>query len=165
MPGCGVPASDDGFTLIELLVVMTIATVLMSIGAFGFWNWRSTAQHQGSAQQLVSQLRNTSEQAISEGRTYCLDLAAGGRSYSLWRYACSAAGSAAGGPYPTQSTKVTITAVLTQPPTVPPCPGGDQCMYFYPRGTAIPTTITVSSTARSRTYTIHVEGLTARVWM
>ncbi len=155
--------SDRGFTLIELLVVMTISTVLASIGAFGFFNWRLTAQHQGSTQELVSQLRNASERALSEGRTYCVDLDPTGRSYTLWRVTCGT-GTKVAGPYSTQSTKVTVTAVLSPPAVAPACPAADKCMYFYPRGTAIPAVLTVTSTKRSKVYTVHVEGLTARVW-
>ncbi len=164
MKGRARRADERGFTLIELVVVMSLASVLASIGAFGFWNWRKTAQQQGSAQQLVSVLRNSSERAVSEGRTYCVDLDAGGGSYTLWRTACVAGtGSQVAGPYATQSTKVTITAEQTQPPSV--CPASHKCMYFLPRGTGTATVLTVSSSARSRTYTVHVEGLTARVWM
>ena len=48
-----------GFTLIELMVTMVIASTLMSIGAFGFTNWRHTSQQRGTAQELVSALRST----------------------------------------------------------------------------------------------------------
>lgn len=157
--------SDSGYTLIELTVVMVIAGTLMAIGMFGFWNWRNTAQQQGSAGQLVSTLRTASERSISEGRTYCVDIT-GGKSYALWRYACSSAtGTKVSGTTTTQSGKVSLAATITVPSPAPACPSGDQCLYFYPRGTALPATISVSSTARSRIYTVHVEGLTARVWM
>jgi prepilin-type N-terminal cleavage/methylation domain-containing protein len=153
---------DSGFTLIELLVTMSIASVLMSIGIYGFVNWQHTAQQQGSASALVSTLRTGSERAISEGRTYCVDVS-GGTSYTLWRYSCDAAGTKVAGPYAVQS-KVSLATVNTLP-TGAACPSGHKCVYFYPRGTAVPTTVTVSSSVRSRTYVVHVEGLTARVWM
>lgn len=160
------PGSDAGFTLIELVVVMSIAGVLAAIATYGFVNWRYTSEEQGSAQTLVSQLRSTAEVAISEGRTYCVDLDAANRSYSVWRYACSTTtGAQTSGTLQTQSSRVTFTPSITVPSPAPACPSGHACVYFYPRGTATPGTITVASSARSKVYTIHIEGLTARVYM
>lgn len=156
-------ASDGGFTMIELVVVMLIAGVLSSIGIFGFTNWQRTAQQQGSASELVSTLRTASERAISEGRTYCVDLSST-TTYSLWRYSCTTVtGTEVAGPYKAQA-RVTYAATNTLPVTAA-CASGHKCVYFYPRGTAVATTVNVASSARSRVYTVHVEGLTARVWM
>src|SRR3954451_17080876 len=107
MRASATPRRDAGFTLIELVVVMGIAGVLLAIGIFGFTNWRQTAQQQGSASQLVSTLRGASEQAISEGRTYCVDVSSG-TSYSLWRYTCGT-GAQVACPYSVQSSKVSLT--------------------------------------------------------
>ena len=152
-----------GFTLVELLVVMSIAGVLASMGVFSFTNWRQTAQQQGSASELTSTLRTASVRAVSEGRAYCVNIS-GGTTYTLWRYTCGT-GTAVAGPFSVQSTKVSLAATVTPPSPTPACPAGSSCLYFYPRGTAIPATVTVSSTARSKIYTVNVEGLTARVYM
>ena len=161
-----VRARQGGFTMIELIVVMSIASVLMSIGIFGFTSWQRLAQQQGSASQLVSSLRTTSERAISEGRTYCLDISST-TAYSVWRYSCSVGSTPAGvqvsGPY-TVASKVTLAASNTLPAGAA-CTSGHTCIYFYPRGTAVPTSVTVSSSSRTKVYTVHVEGLTSRVWM
>ena len=156
-------SSQDGFTLIELVVVMSIASVLLGIGILGFTNWRQTAQQQGSASELTSTLRNASVRAVSEGRAYCVNIS-GVNTYTLWRYTCGT-GTAVAGPFSVQSTKVSLAATVTPPSPAPACPAGSSCLYFYPRGTAIPATVTVSSTARSKIYTVNVEGLTARVYM
>jgi type II secretory pathway pseudopilin PulG len=148
--------------LIELLVVMSVSSTLMAIGAFSFVNWRQTAQQQGSASQLVSTLRGASERSISEGRTYCVDITSG-TSYALWRYTCGT-GTKVEGPYSVQSNKISFTTTNTLPAAAT-CPASHKCLYFYPRGTAVASTVTVASTARSKVYTVHVEGLTARVWM
>jgi prepilin-type N-terminal cleavage/methylation domain-containing protein len=161
-PRLSMRSPESGFTLVELLVTMAIASVLMSIGIYGFVNWQHTAQQQGSASALVSSLRTASERAISEGRTYCVDVS-GSTSYSLWRYSCDAGGTKVAGPNTVQS-NISLATVNTLPVGAA-CPGGHKCVYFYPRGTAVPTTVTVSSSVRSRTYVVHVEGLTARVWM
>jgi len=156
---------EHGFTLLELLVVMSIAGTLALIGGFGFVNYRSLAQQRGSTQELTSFLRNVSERSVSEGRTFCVDLAAGGQSYTLWQYACTAAtGSQLPGMKQTQSPKVAITATVSSPLPSPPCPASDTCLYFYPRGTAVPATLRVASTVRPNVYVVHVEGLTARVY-
>jgi prepilin-type N-terminal cleavage/methylation domain-containing protein len=160
-----VTGGTAGFTLIELVAVMATSGVLAAIGVFSFQNWRLTAEQQGSAQGLVSQLRGTAEQALSEGRTHCVDLDPATKTYSVWRYSCSSAGTKVTGTLKTQSTRVGFTPSLVPPTPTPPCPTGHSCLYFYPRGTAIPATIDVTSTKRTKVYTIHVEGLTARVFM
>ena len=152
---------DGGFTLIELMVTMVIASTLMSIGVFGFTNWRHTSQQQGTAQSLVSALRSTAVRSVSEGRTYCVDFAsATTQSYTVYRVSC-VTGTVAGGGARTASSKVSLSPTVTSTP----CTAGHKCIYFYPRGTASPATVDVTSSARSKVYRITVEGLTARVYM
>lgn len=161
---------ESGFTMIELSVVLILAGIFMAIGAFTFTSYRNMSQERGSAAELMSFLRSASEQAISEGRTYCVALdnttpSTNNRNYTLWQKACTTAG---GGTQKltrkTQSAKVSFTATVTNPATPPACGTGTVCVYFYPRGTALPTTISLRSSARSKVYTIRVEGLTARVY-
>jgi type II secretion system protein H len=155
---------DHGFTLVELMVVMVIVGVLMTIGVFSFANYQKTSQQRGTAKEVVSLLRNASERAISEGRTYCIDIASDQLSTTTWRRACGPSGTALGDTTRTQSTKVTLDATVTNPSPAPECPATHQCLYFYPRGTATPATVVIRSSARSKTYTVTVEGLTARVY-
>jgi prepilin-type N-terminal cleavage/methylation domain-containing protein len=154
---------DEGFTLVELMMTMIIAGILMAIGMFTFANYLKMSQQRGSAREVVSLFRTASERAISEGRTYCVDIAPGGRSTITYRYTCDPA-SVVAGTTKTQSAKVTVSAAVTNPSPPPACPTSHQCVYFYPRGTATPTTATIASTARAKTYTVTVEGLTARVY-
>ena len=154
---------QDGYTLIELVVTMSIAGVLASIAMFGFWTWQAGAQQRGSASQYMSQLRNASERAIAQGRTYCVDLAPDSRSYTVWQKNCGT-GTQVAGPFTAQGVKVSF-AVSATLPAGATCPSSHSCLYFYPRGTAVPGTVTVTSTARANVYTIHIEGLTSRVWM
>ncbi len=161
---------EAGFTLLELVVVMSVMGVVLSIGVFGFANWRDTAQQQGTADELVSALRTASTRAISEGRTYCVQIAADGRSYTSWRSACSpTTGTQVTGAIPAQGSAVTLATTVPFPGTAampnptPACPSTAKCLYFFPRGTALPAQVLVSSAARTKTYTVRVEGLTARV--
>lgn len=162
-------AADAGFTLLEMVVVMSILGITMSLGIFGFTNWRDTAQQQGTADELVSSLRSASTRAISEGRTYCVQIASDKRSYTQWRASCGT-GTQVSGPVKAQGNAVTLQAAVPFPATAalpsptPSCPPTSTCLYFYPRGTAIPAQVVVNSSARTKTYTVNVEGLTARVY-
>lgn len=148
---------------------MTIVGVLASISTFGFSSHVNKSQQQGSAQELVSTLRSASVRAVSEGRTYCVSLAAApspalNRSYSTWRYSCGGSGSTqVTGVRSTQSPRVTF-AATSSAPSGAICPASSVCVYFYPRGTATPASISVKSTKRPQTVGISVEGLTARVY-
>lgn len=154
---------DSGFTMIELIVVMSIASTLMALAVFGFTNYQRASEHKGTQEQLTSQLRNLSQRAISEGRTYCVALASDSMSYDIWRSSCGS-GTRVQGPLRTRDSRVTLSATVTVASPAPACPAGAKCIYFYPRGTATPAQLVVSSSARDTTYTIRVEGLTARVY-
>lgn len=148
---------------------MSIIGVLAAVSSFSFINQVNKSQEQGSAQELVSALRAASVQSVSEGRTYCVALAAApapatNRTYTTWRYNCGGVGSTqVGSGRSTQTSSVTFTATSTMPAAAA-CPAASVCIYFYPRGTATKASITVASTKRSQTYGISVEGLTARVY-
>lgn len=161
-----VEAADAGTTMLELIVVMSIAGTLMAVGMFSFTGWQSTAQHQGSAEELVSTLRGASTRAVSEGRTYCVELKSDTRTYQLYRSACSGPTAVAvDGARTSQQTAVSYAASVTNPSPAPACPGTSRCLYFYPRGTALPAQVVVGSTRRTKTYTVRVEGLTSRVYL
>jgi prepilin-type N-terminal cleavage/methylation domain-containing protein len=163
MSAFGRRRGEAGFTLVELMVTMLIGSVLAAIGGAGVLNWQRQAEQQGSSLQLLSQLRKAAERAVSEGRTYCVDFTPS-RSYTLWQHGCGAGGTVAEATRSTQSKRVTLAPTLKGPGAAPACASGDTCVYFYPRGTATAATILVRSSARGNVYTIHVEGLTARVY-
>jgi hypothetical protein len=111
---------------------------------------------------MLSQFRKVAELAQSEGRTYCIDLT-GNRTYRAWRYACNGATAVSyESARKTQSSRVTFSSTGASTTN---CPAGDRCVYFYPRGTATAATITITSSARSKVYTLHIEGLTSRVYL
>ena len=144
-----------------------IASIMMSLGIFSFTSWQNTSEQSGTAQSLVSALRNAAERSVSEGRTYCVDFpGTTAQSYVVYQHSCGT-GTLAPGGAKTESTKVALTTSATAPPAALnlTCPTSHACIYFFPRGTATAATVNVTSTARSKVYVIHVEGLTARVWM
>lgn len=57
---------EGGFTFIELLVAMSLTAILMTLGAFGLRQYWLTQSLYGGRDDLVSQLRNAQEQAVSE---------------------------------------------------------------------------------------------------
>lgn len=154
---------DQGFTLIELLVVMIIGGVIATLGTFSFTNWQSQSEHRGTTDRVISQLRQASVNAVSEGRTYCVELREPTAVVQVWRLRCGT-GTAIGGVVRPQGAGMSLTAAPPAVTATTPCPSTSKCFYFYPRGTATPGTVTVVSTKRDMTYTIRVEGLTARVF-
>lgn len=148
--------------MIELLVTMMIASVLASIASVGVLTWRNVAEQQGSAHELVSELRKTVQRSVSEGRTYCVAFTPT-RSYAVMRSSCGSTVALVGGAQTTQSSRVSLMASVSGPSGLVGCPAGSTCVYFYPRGTATPARILVRSSARDKVYAVQVEGLTARV--
>lgn len=153
---------QQGFTLIELMVTMVIGSILLALGSVAVFSLRNTSEQSGAATQMLSQFRKVAELAQSEGRTYCMDLS-GTRNYRAWRYACS--GSTAVNYEPARTTPSSRVTFASTGGSTTNCPSGDRCVYFYPRGTATAATITITSSARSKVYTLHVEGLTSRVYL
>lgn len=164
-------SAEDGFSLIELLVVMSIVGTLSVIGGLGAFGYQRAAEEKGSATEMLSQFRKASELAVSEGRTYCVAMTTN-RRYQIFRYSCVPGTTSSGATAVayesvrrTQSSRVTYTATVTGTPAAGTCPSGASCVFFTARGTATPATITIVSSARSKTYTLHVEGLTSRVYL
>jgi prepilin-type N-terminal cleavage/methylation domain-containing protein len=158
--------NEAGFTLIEVMVVMVVVGILAAVGSYMFRGWLAMSQQRGTSQSLVSQLRDVAQRSTSEGRTYCVEVDPAAGTLTTWRTACSSAtGAPQGSIKVVESAKVFVTVTSPAPSASTPCPSSHQCVYFRPRGTADPATIAVSSSARAAVYTVHVEGLTSRVWM
>lgn len=158
-----VPDCQSGFTLIELVVVMLLTGLLSSLGFFSFASWQSQSEHRGTSDLVISQLRQASVSAVSEGRTHCVELRPTTAEVQTWRYACGTTPAIFPVMQP-QGRGLSLAATVPAATSTTPCPTGSKCFYFYPRGTATPGTVVVASTKRSRTYSIRVEGLTARVF-
>lgn len=151
---------DGGFTLVETLVVLAIGGIMMGIAAWGYRSYQIAADQRGATAQVVSTLRNAQSRSISEARTYCVRFNTTARTLALYRYSCD---TAAGGESVSGTVDMPrgITFADVEFTRSDGSTGTDA--YFYPRGSASPGGLTVRRNASDRTFTVTVEGLTARV--
>ncbi|HET6911179.1 MAG TPA: GspH/FimT family pseudopilin [Mycobacteriales bacterium] len=168
---------DSGFSLIELMVVFVITGVVAAMALWGMRGYQRAQELSGSAHDLVSSLRSAGERAQSEGRTYCVNVTGGGTVWSVWRYSCqpgftsSPGGTAAQvlGNQHVVGNSVTVAVKSGEPfpssgANAGNCPAASlACIYFYPRGTASTGSLLVRQAGQSKTFEVHVEGLTGRV--
>jgi prepilin-type N-terminal cleavage/methylation domain-containing protein len=156
---------ESGFTLLELMVSVVIGSAIMSIALWGMHNYLLASRHSGTATDIRSGLRNVAEQALSEGRTYCVYFT--NTQWTTYRSDCTISANKTSGPVKVQDPSITLpTVAFPAPATAIPgqntaCPQAGRCAYFYPRGTALAGSVQV--VRPNKTYTINVEGLTARV--
>lgn len=152
---------DAGFTLIETLVVLAVGGIMMAIAAWGYRSYEVRSNHRGGAVQVVSTLRNAQSRSLSEARTYCVRFNAASRTLALYRYSCdtSAGGEVAGGAVemPRGVTFANVAFTRSDGST------SATDVYFYPRGSATAGSLDITHSGASRTFTVSVEGLTARV--
>lgn len=155
--------SDDGVTMLELMVTLSLAGILMATATWTLKPFITAHRLVGTTTDVRSTLRNASERALSEGRTFCVGFTA--TSWSLYQGSC-ATGTKVQGPYTVADASFTLAASFPTPATPIPnqvttCTTAGTCAYFYPRGNALTGNVTVARTGKS--YIVNVEGLTARV--
>ena len=158
---------DSGFTLLELLTAMILGGVLMTLGIWSMKGYLLASRESGTATDVRSVLRLAAEQSLSEGRTYCVSFTS--TTWTLYKSDCTVAANKAGGPWRVQDSQISLNNINFPAPSsaVPgqtsACAPAGSCAYFYPRGTALAGSLQVVRSGK--TYTISVEGLTARVSM
>ena len=161
-------AGESGFTLIETLVSMVLFSVLAAISVSGFASWSHAQQEAGTQRELLSALRYAQERAVTEDTTYCVQFSTTS-TWSVYRtpgiaagtVSCSTATGAvlAQGPFQPQAPQTTLSgAVFAQRDST-----NKSYALFYPSGSATPGSVLVSRSDSGKTYTVKVEGLTARV--
>lgn len=153
------PKREGGFTMIELLVGMVIVSILAALGTSGWLRYQRTVEHRGSAQELVSALRNAQQAALAEAVTYCVAFDTSSRSYQVFKFACGSTGTSVKQPATTQSSRVT----LVSPAFLQNDGSTNATVSFFPRGSATKGSVKVKRQGADKTYTISVEGLTGRV--
>ena len=151
-------AGDAGLTLVELLVGMVIVTILAVSSVSGWTRYQRTVEHRGTAQELVSALRNAQQRSLAEAAAYCISFSTSDRSYEVRKGSC-ATGTLAKPATRTQSTRVTLAA-----PTFLQTNGTTTSnLSFFARGSATKGSVQVRRAGSAKKYTITVEGLTGRV--
>ena len=166
---------DAGFTLIEMLTTMAIAALLMATAAWALRAYSESQAEKGTANRLLTSMRDTAQRAQSEGRVYCISFDSA-KSWTVWRYSCTTwTGVSVQGGTITNSkvassspdgkafiSAVSLPAVTTAGFSANCRAGSLGCAYFFPRGTSSTGTVVVSRSGSSRTYTVKLEGLTSR---
>jgi prepilin-type N-terminal cleavage/methylation domain-containing protein len=150
---------DAGFTLVEVIVVIVLMGVASTIAVGGFQSYARSAEHSGTRNDVVSALRAAHQRALAEAAVYCVRFAGDGKSWTTFRGSC-ASGTAIKGPEEVGGPHVSLTDVsfLRADGTA-----GSRDVEFTARGTASKGSLRITRSDSSKTYTVTVEGLTARV--
>lgn len=152
--------SDEGFTLIELSAAMVLFGILALVAVTSYRSYQRAHDEQGSADAVVSALRNLQERSSSESRTYCLRFGSDATSWTVWRTACGTGTQTGAGR--TDSSRVTL-PVADRSFVDRTGVTSTSDVYFYRSGMASAGSLKVRASGRSKVYTIRVEGLTGRV--
>ena len=153
------PPRDGGFTLIELLVTMSLMGVMMAIAVSGWSSWAKSSEQAGTARGIQSVLRQTQQQAVTEGQSMCVLFDTSADTYTIYRGRCDGTKAQARGPLMTESPRVHLTSPSFESADAAGQPG----VSFTPRGGAWPGNVQVTRDGSSKVYTLEVEGLTGRV--
>lgn len=148
---------DAGFTLIEVLFAIALSGILMAIAVPSWRHYQRAADERGTAESVVSVLRNSQQRAVAEGRTYCVRFSTSAGSWSVYRTSCGSGTALQTGQVQGGSTQL-ASAGFDQPA------GGQAAdAYFYASAKAGGGTVKVTRAGSTTSYTISVEGLTGRV--
>lgn len=151
---------EGAFTLIEMLVVMVIASSLLGLSVTGWVHYQRSQDLRGSADELVSVLRNAQQSSYAEANSYCISFNTVNSTYTLYRSACTGVGSVqVGSPHTMKSGRISLSAPQFRQVDNSLAPS----VTFDPRGTASKGSVKVVTSTSARKYTVSVEGLTGHV--
>ena len=175
---------DAGFTLIEMIVTTVVAGILIATATMALNAYTKAQSEKGTANRIVSSLRDAAGRAQAEGRSYCVSFDSA-TAWSVWRYSCDssfAGTSMQGGTI--VATKVSSASRQGQAsidltsagtgfplvdgyglPTACGTAGAGHCVYFYPRGIGTAGHLNVIRPGSTKQYVVTVEGLTSRVYL
>lgn len=167
---------DGGFTLIEMMVVLSLAGLLMTLGALALRQYWFAQALIGSRDEIVNELRGSQERAVSESNPQVQGvlLREGSSSWAAVEYDPNRP---AGIPEcivlsenTLLSKTVIATATFSAVPTVTaacdrdiPSSSPDDFAFFFARGSATNGTVTLTHPERSESWTITVTPITGRV--
>jgi prepilin-type N-terminal cleavage/methylation domain-containing protein len=165
---------DAGFTLVELLVVIAITGILLTLGAAALRTYWLTQALEGSAEQLVSQLRQLQQRTDAESHpvVYGARFRQGTPDWVTVRYDPKSPTTATDDECTVVGTRqfsdgVNISAASFDPPpglVLAKCPNPSEAfVFFYARGTATEGSVTLAHPITGRSRTISVLPLTGRV--
>jgi type II secretion system protein H len=151
-----VPHRDDsGFTLVELLVAIVLFGIVVGLAVAPYSAYRLRQQHIGTARELVAFLRRAQVRSVAEETPYRVDFTS--TQASMYR-------SNGASWVLAQTTKPSTSRVTYSGASFLQQAGGSAAsVTFYAKGSADKGSVTVVRSGSTKTYTISVEGLTARV--
>jgi type II secretion system protein H len=118
-----------GFTLIELMIVLAIFGIMASIASFAWQRYVNNTNLRTAARELVTDIGNTKQRAVSEGLHYRMTITTGTPgNYTIEQW--------------NSSNTALITVIATKIPTangaglnIISTNHGGNIIYFFPRGT------------------------------
>lgn len=167
---------EGGFSLIEMLAVLSLAAILMTLGASELRQYWFAQSLIGSRDEIVNELRRSQERAVSESNPQIQGvlLREGSSSWAAVEYdPARPPGSEC--QVVTNNTletgTVIATATFSQVPTVTaacdaqiPSSSADDFAFFFARGSATSGTVTLTHPQRpGESWTITVTPITGRV--
>jgi prepilin-type N-terminal cleavage/methylation domain-containing protein len=158
IPSAAERRDDSGVSFIELLVAMVLFGILVAISAGPYARYRVGQEHIGSTRELVAFLRRAQVRAVSEETTYRIDFASDGSRATAYRF--NGTTYVAGQVISPANTRITYSNVTFAQPDGS---GTGLKLWFYARGSAGRGSVTVAREGAGKTYSVNVEGLTARV--
>jgi prepilin-type N-terminal cleavage/methylation domain-containing protein len=169
--------SENGFTLLEILVAMTLMAIILtlSVGALRhFWLQRSLT---GSTDNVVTQLRSTQENAVSESYpvVYGVRFDVGEHDWHVVRYDPKDAGAGDDTCTVTETYQLESGVKISEASfaddagitsfcrTATTSPAASAFVFFYPRGNATPGDLVLEHAGIGKSTTVEVSALTGRV--
>lgn len=167
--------TEEGFTLIEMMMVLSIAAILVTLGAMALRSYWLTHSLYGARDEAITQLRAQQEKVVSESHplVFGARFRPGSTDWALIEYDPTTSQC-----YETRSmrfdTGVEVQAVSfseagSMAPIVSECrsdlssPSGDGFAMFFARGTASEGSLTLEQPSLGKTLSLTVKPITGRI--
>lgn len=165
---------DAGFTLIELAVAMVLMGVILGLAIGPFTSYRRAQQERAAVRDIQGVLRETQSRSVAEECIYRVTFSpsttnsSAARAYVIQKKETAGRCDLSTGTWTTKESRtIDSTAVWVKSASFDNLAADADVtagsVYFYPRGTASPGSLTIMRSNGSKTYAVTVEGLTGRV--